>query len=98
MINDIRRSRKLLRPHSLGEMKVLDRLAVVARRRHLSPATIACYRSWVRQFLVFCRIEGRWRHPRELGAADVEAFLNHLAGSRRLSASSQNQEVCAIVF
>ena len=40
----------------------------------------------------------RWRHPRELGAADVEAFLTHLARDRRLSASSQNQATNAIVF
>jgi integrase len=39
-----------------------------------------------------------WRHPRELGAADVEAFLTYLARDRRLSASSQNQAVNAIVF
>ena len=39
-----------------------------------------------------------WRHPRELGAAEVEAFLTHLARERRLSASSQNQAANAIVF
>lgn len=69
-------------------MKVLDRLALVGRRRHLYRASIECYRSWVRQFLAFCRVGGRWRHPRELGAADVEAFLNRLAADRRLSAST----------
>ena len=40
----------------------------------------------------------RWRHPRELGAAQVGAFLTHLAVDRRLSASSQNQATNAIVF
>jgi integron integrase len=39
-----------------------------------------------------------WRHPRELGAAQVQAFLTHLAVDRKLSASSQNQATNAIVF
>ena len=38
------------------------------------------------------------RHPRELGAADVQAYLTHLARDRRVSASTQNQATCAIVF
>jgi integron integrase len=40
----------------------------------------------------------KWRHPQELGAAEVGAFLTHLAADRRLSASSQNQAVNAVVF
>lgn len=39
-----------------------------------------------------------WRHPRELGATEVQAFLTHLAVNRKLSASSQNQATNAIVF
>jgi integron integrase len=39
-----------------------------------------------------------WRHPRELGAADVGEFLTHLARDRHLSASSQNQAANAISF
>jgi integron integrase len=57
-----------------------------------------CYRNWIGHFLRFCQIEGRWRHPRELGAVEVGDFLTHLARDRRLSASSQNQATCAIVF
>src|SRR2546423_7046830 len=79
-------------------MKLLERLAVVGARRHLSPLTIECYQRWVGQFLAFCRVEGRWRTPAELRAPEVEAFLNHLAVERRLSASSQNQAINAIVF
>src|SRR3954447_5215540 len=58
------------------------------------------YQTWVEQFLRFCRDEagGRWRHPRELGAADVERFLTDLACARRVAASTQNQAMCAIVF
>ncbi len=79
-------------------MDLLSRIRNVALRRHLAASTIACYRAWIVEFLRFCRRDGRWRHPRELFAADVEAFLTHLARDRRLSASAQNQATCAIVF
>jgi site-specific recombinase XerD len=80
-------------------MKLLDRLSDVAVRRHLSASTVACYRGWILDFLSFCRDpDGRWREPAGLGVPEVEQFLTHLAGGRRLSASSQNQAMCAIVF
>jgi integron integrase len=81
-------------------MPLLEQLRTVAATRRLARATIQCYRSWVREFLCFCRDpdDGRWRHPRELGAADVERFLSHLACDRHVSASTQNQATCAIVF
>jgi integron integrase len=77
---------------------LLERLRDVALRRHLAPATIDCYQAWVGDFIRFSREATRWRHPRELFAGEVEAFLSHLARDRRLSASSQNQATCAIVF
>lgn len=81
-------------------MTLLQRLRDTGLRRHLAATTIECYQSWVEQFIRFCRDpgDGRWRHPAELRAPDVEAFLNHLARDCRLSASSQNQAACAIVF
>ncbi len=51
------------------------------------------------KFLRFHRTaEGMWRAPGELRGADVGAFLTHMAVERRLSESSQNQAICAIVF
>ncbi|HEV2293353.1 MAG TPA: integron integrase [Tepidisphaeraceae bacterium] len=79
-------------------MTLVRRIRDVGLRRHLSPSTITCYQHWTISFLRFCRVAGRWRHPRDLGAADVEAFLTHLARDRRVSASTQNQATCAIVF
>jgi integron integrase len=79
-------------------MRVLDQLIRAAQVRHLSKHTIECYTAWVVDFLRFCRDGTRWRHPRELSGADVGAFLTHLAADRRLSASSQNQAACAVVF
>lgn len=79
-------------------MRVLERVVDVGMRRRLASATIDCYRHWIRQFLLFSRRDGKWRRPQELFAVDVEAFLTHLARRRRLSASSQNQALNAIVF
>src|SRR5687767_15679601 len=79
-------------------MKLLDRVRDVGLRRHLAASTIACYRSWIGEFLRFSRRDGTWRAPAELLAADVQAYLTHLARDRRVSASTQNQATCAIVF
>src|SRR5438874_2901239 len=79
-------------------MKLLERVRDVGIRRRLANVTIECYQMWIEQFLRFSRVEGRWRDPAELRATDVEAFLTHLARDRQLSASSQNQATCAIVF
>jgi integron integrase len=79
-------------------MKLLQRVANVGMRLHYSRNTIVCYQRWVRDFLIFCKGEGAWRRPGELGAREVEAFLSHLAVERRLAASTQNQATNAIVF
>ena len=54
-------------------MKLLDRVRDVGLRRHLARVTIECYQMWIEQFLRFCRLDGRWREPRDLGAREVEA-------------------------
>ena len=79
-------------------MRVLERFEREARLHHLAQRTIDCYRDWIVQFLCFCRDDSGWRHPRDVGGAELGAFLTHLAADRRLSASSQNQAACAVVF
>jgi integron integrase len=80
-------------------MKLLEQLETVARRRGLANNTIDAYSLWVRQFLAFCASQrGEWTHPKMLGTSDVEGFLNDLVIRRRLSGSSQNQALNAIVF
>jgi site-specific recombinase XerD len=80
-------------------MNLLDRLAEVARLRRLAANTCDAYSGWVRDFLRFSRgADGAWRHPADLGTHDVERYLNDLVGRRRLSASSQNQALNALVF
>lgn len=66
----------------------------MCRRRHLSPRTEESYRHWIRRFILF---HGK-RHPREMGAAEVAAFLNDLAVVRQVAASTQSQALNAIVF
>ena len=80
-------------------MKLLDHFVVVAQRRRLGEHTIECYLTWVRQVTTFCASRhSAWKHPAELGTVDVEAFLNDLVLRRRLSASSQNQALCAVAL
>jgi integron integrase len=69
-------------------------VSIVCRRRHFSPKTEKSYRFWIRQFILF---HGK-RHPREMGAGEVESFLNHLAVDRRVAAATQSQALNAIVF
>jgi len=83
----------------LGIMKLLEQVKTVAARRRLADATVNAYLSWITQFMTFCAVRHQaWRHPVNLGTADVEAFLNDLVLQRRLSASAQNQALCALVF
>jgi hypothetical protein len=49
-------------------------------------------------FFVFHKRGEVWRHPNELGTAEIEQFLSHLATDRHVSASTQNQAFGAILF
>ena len=72
--------------------KLLDQLREVARVKHFSLRTEQTYADWVVRFLKFHRdAAGAWRHPRELGAAEVGAFLSHLAVGKGVAVSTQNQ-------
>jgi integron integrase len=80
-------------------MKLLERADLVCRRRGMSGRTAQVYCHWIRRFLAHSACaHGRWLPPERLGTADVEAFLNHLVGERRLAASTQNQALNALVF
>jgi integron integrase len=64
------------------------------RVRHLSYQTEKTYLQWMRRFIAF---HGR-RHPRELGGAEVQAYLTHLAVKRGVAPSTQNQALQALLF
>lgn len=74
--------------------KLLDQLRIHIRTRHYSIRTEQAYTDWARRFILF---HGK-RHPRDMGAAEVEAFLSHLAVERQVSASTQNQAKAAILY
>ena len=75
-------------------VRLLDRLREAIRVRHYSLSTERAYCDWVRRFILF---HDKW-HPRDLGAAEVTAFLSHLAVGRNVSPSTQNQAKAAILF
>jgi integron integrase len=79
------------------EPKPSGLMADVRRRmrlRHYSLRTEEAYLAWIRRFIVF---HGK-RHPEEMGEAEVDAFLSHLAVDGKVSASTQIQALCALMF
>jgi integron integrase len=74
--------------------RVLERVRNLLRTRHFSRRTEHAYIAWIRRFVVF---HGK-RHPERLGAPEVTSYLSHLASSRQVSASTQNQAFSALVF
>ena len=74
--------------------RLLDRVRAVARVRHLSLRTEQAYSDWIRRFILF----HRKRHPEEMGSEEIRQFLSHLAVEGRVSASTQNVALCALLF
>lgn len=77
-----------------GAPKLLDRVRAAVRARHYSRRTEEAYVHWIRRYIVF---NGK-RHPSELGAAEVTAFLTSLAVQRHVASSTQNQAFSAVIF
>lgn len=86
--------RQTRQEYSVARPRLLDELRGVIRRRNYSIRTEIAYVDWVRRFVHFCDL----RHPRECGAAEVEAFLTHLAVDGRVTGSTQNQARSALLF
>ncbi len=74
--------------------KLLDQVRAACRVKHLSLRTEQAYVGWIRRYVYFHHL----RHPAEMGAAEVQAFLTHLAVDRQVAASTQNQALNALVF
>ena len=74
--------------------RLLESVRQKIRVKHYSLRTEQVYLDWIRRFV---RFHGM-RHPRDLGAAEVEAFLSDLAVSRHVAAATQNQAKSAILF
>lgn len=74
--------------------KLLDQMRDVLRLKHYSIRTEEAYVDWSRRYILF----HNKRRPREMGRAEVEAFLTHLAVDLKVAASTQNQAQCALEF
>jgi integron integrase len=74
--------------------KLLDRVRTAIRLRHFSRRTESAYVAWIRRFVLF---HGK-RHPTEMGEAEITAFLSALATKGRVSGSTQNQALSALLF
>jgi integrase len=79
---------------STSSPKLLDRLRERLRLRHYSIRTERQYVQWARRFILF---HGK-RHPVEMGAREVEAFLTHLAVAGKVAAATQNRALSALLF
>lgn len=77
-----------------AEPRLLDRVRDRIRLKHYSIRTEDTYLDWIRRFILF---HGK-RHPGQMGAQEVEAFLTHLAVQGKVSASTQNQAKSALLF
>lgn len=74
--------------------KLLDRMRAEIRVRHYSIRTEETYLDWARRFILF----HDKRHPKDMGADEVQAFLSYLALERNVSSSTQNQAKSALLF
>lgn len=74
--------------------RFMDQVRHRLRVLHYAIRTEQAYVDWIRRYIIF---HGK-RHPSHLGAAEVTAFLTHLAAERHVSASTQNQAKAALLF
>jgi len=74
--------------------KLLDQVRDVIRLKHYAYRTEETYVQWIRRYILF----HHKRHPKEMGNAEIEAFLSHLAVEGRGSTSTQNQALSALLF
>jgi integron integrase len=77
-----------------GKPKLLDEVRAAIRVRHYSIRTEHTYVGWIYRYIIF----NNKRHPSEMGAAEINRFLSHLATHGNVAASTQNQALNALVF
>jgi integrase len=83
----------------LQSARLLDQVRERVRYLHYSLKTEKAYLYWIRFFIRWCTTQsGVMRHPRDLGVIEVEAFLSMLANERKVSVSTHNQALSALLF
>ena len=74
--------------------RLLDQLRCVLRKKHYRLRTEEAYVAWSRRYILF----HQKRHPRDMGVAEIETFLTHLAVDRQVAAATRNQAKAALLF
>ncbi len=82
----------------LQSLRLLDQVRERIRYLHYSLSTEKTYLYWIRFFIRWHGRNGKMTHPRDMGAKQVEAFLTMLATERKVSASTHNQALSALLF
>ncbi len=72
----------------------LELVRTELRTRRYSLRTEKVYLQWIKAFIIF----NDKKHPNDMGNREFERFLNNLAVNRQVSAATQNQALCAIIF
>ena len=83
-----------LDPSTAKEPRLLDLVRTRLRTKRYSPRTEQAYVGWIRRYIRLHNL----KHPREMGTAQVDAFLTYFALERDAAASTQNQALAALLF
>jgi len=78
----------------MSEPRLIDRVRDVMRVHHYSIRTENNYIQWIKRYIFF----HNKRHPKDMGADEIRAYLTHLAVVKNVSASTQNQALSALLF
>jgi len=78
----------------MTQPRLLDQVREVIRLKHMSPRTEDSYLYYIKQFILF----HNKRHPADMGADEIRAYLSHLAIEGHVAASTQNVALSAILF
>ncbi|MEK6288742.1 MAG: integron integrase [Acidobacteriota bacterium] len=87
-------SNQRLAQSAVPKPKLLDQVRQAIGARHYSKRTEKTYVDWIKRFILF---HGK-RHPKDMGEPEINQFLTDLAVNKKVSASTQNQALRAILF
>ncbi len=74
--------------------KLLDQVRNIVRTKHYSIRTEQAYVTWIKRFILF----HDKKHPKEMGAVEINRYLSHLANHDNVAVSTQNQALSALLF
>ena len=78
----------------MPEPKLLDKVRTELRSKHYSRKTEVAYTNWIKRFILF----HNKRHPNDMGAEEIKAFINNLATNHHVSSATQNQALQGILY